>query len=48
MTTRPAPPRRIILALVVIYGVIAAVACRPEAPRDGGSSQAATAEAPTR
>ncbi len=47
MTTRPAPPRKIILALVVIYGVIAAVACRAQAPVDRAAFPAA-AEAPTR
>ena len=35
MTTRPVPPRNTILVLVVIYGAIAAVACREHTPREG-------------
>ncbi len=44
MTTRPVPPRNTILVLVVIYGAIAAVACREHSPREGAPPSSAAAQ----
>ena len=44
MTTRPVPPRNTILVLLVIYGAIAAVACREHTPREGAAPSAAAAQ----